>query len=337
MACSISILMLQYIIQEKGAGNMATTVKTNLAKLTQKAEKIAGELQTTGSSPPDLFDQAVQQSAEALHHISKHPEDINPELLKQAIGQAGIDIIAEKLKDQSRIIGLDFDNLADLFISRYDSIHTREYYARSIKAWKQWCNAEGVNPLSVNGDMADKYSADLRSRPGISASKINALLNPVSSFYTHLVKREHLSGTPFISIKRAKVERKQSIVPTAREMKNAVSDNKTLSLAIQIMIATGCRIRALQSIQVDRQGYWTAYSKGKRHGGSITDQQVIKAINRINASKIFQDMKITTLGIYILRAFAKAGLSGGAHQCRHRFAIDLYRKSGNDPEAVRIA
>lgn len=304
----------------------------------KRLKRSQGNCKQQQAAPPrDLFDQAVQQSAEALHHISKHPEDISPELLKKAIGQAGIDIIAEKLKNQSRIIGLDFDNLADLFVARYDSSHTRIQYLRSIKAWQQWCNAEGVNPLAVNGDMADKYSADLRGRPGISATKINALLSPVSSFYTHLVKREHLSRTPFISIKRAKVERKQSIVPTAREMKNAVSDNKLLSMAIQIMLATGCRIGALQSIQVDREGNWTAYSKGKRHGGSITDQQVIKTINRINASKIFQDMKIKTLGIYILRAFAKAGLSGGAHQCRHRFAIDLYKKSGKDHEAVRIA
>lgn len=282
-----------------------------------------------------LFGEDINKSADLLARLSiENPEDITPELLRQAIGQAAVDKLAAELSGKARIINLNFDELAERFIARYDSKHTRIKYQHGINVWRAWCNAQGINPFEASGDVADKYSADLRNQ-SLGAGTINGRINAVSSFYAHLVKRGHLDRTPFIHIRRAKTLKKKKTVPTAREMLDAIAGNENDCTAVQIMLATGCRVGALASMQIDRGGKWVAISKGKQHAGIIDDPVLIKNAIRVIPSGYFENTGRLTLRIN--RAFKKAKLAGGAHQCRHRFALDLYKASGNDPEAVRSA
>lgn len=188
--------------------------------------------------------------------------------------------------------------------------------------------------------MADKYSEILRSS-GLKASTVNIRINSVSSFYSYLVKRDHLLKTPFMDIRRARVIENHDPIPTRKRIMKAVppgwANKKQTQIhhAVMIMLATGCRIGALATMKIDKAGNWIASSKGKTHSGRIEGRELAMVARAALVSNPYTDTGLFTLRIN--RAFHKAGIKGGAHLCRHRFALDLYKSSGNDPEAVRRA
>ncbi len=106
-------------------------------------------------------------------------------------------------------------------------------------------------------------------------------------------------------------------------------------LAIKAMLSTGCRIGALANMTISGRGKWTAESKGKTHTGTFTDKSIARKVNIAIGKELFTDTPKLT--VYIKRAMNRDGITGGGHMCRHRYALDLYKATGNDPEQVRKA
>lgn len=299
----------------------------------------------TEQGTPDMFAVAkksdIDQAVQAIARLSMDsPEGIPADALQQIMKQAGMNKLAAELESKAKIANLDFEELAGRFLGKQTSKHTKAQYKTGIDTWKSFCQSQAVNPFEASSDMADIYSAELRAG-GKSPNTINARIDAISSFYTFLVKREHLSKTPFMDITRAKHIETHAPIPTREKLIEAAPNtfgNQThgqIHHAVMIMLATGCRIGALATMKIDKAGNWRATSKGKTHSGRITNKGIINVARAALASNPYTNTGMWKTRIH--RTFKNAGITGGAHLCRHRFALDLYNATGNNTEAVRLA
>jgi len=278
----------------------------------------------------------IEEAAKKLAQLSlRDPQSININLLRRALGQAAVDRIAGQFNRKADITSLNWEKLIENFCLRFESVSTRKMYALNIRKWVTWCKEQGIDPLEANGDHADSYAAFLRTAR-LSSSTINLRINAVSSLYTHLVKRGHLPATPFMAVRRVSHQYIDKPVPTATQMINAVWYEPTsVRIAVDFMLSTGVRIGAFATLGISVSGEWQAYSKGNMHAGSINDKQLIKNVRTFVGCEEWK--KANWLTVRIRRAFIRVGLPGSAHQCRHRFALNLYKATNHNTEAVRRA
>jgi len=275
----------------------------------------------------------IERAAQVIAGLSM--DELPIAMRKAGITQAVIDEIADRVRSKARIAGLDLDKLIDNFVNRFTSERTRYNYQLGISHWVAWCKQEGIHPLEATGDHADAYAGALRSTE-LKPATMNLRINAASSFYSHLVKRGHLSATPFIAVRRAQRDYEARTVATADQLLEAVqSEPEPVQLAVRVMLATGVRVGAFATFSTSARGAWQAASKGSMHAGTLTDKALITAVRGGHTSLYWKNTNLLT--VRIKRAFARAGIEGGAHQCRHRFALNLYQASGNNVEAVRRA
>jgi len=269
----------------------------------------------------------IERAARVLSRLSA--DELPTAIRKAGITQAAIDEIASIVRAKARIARLDVSSVIDNFVHRYGSQYTQQTYRHNIAHWLSWCRQEGIHPLEATGDHADAYAGSLQATK-LSPATVNIRINAVSSFYSHLVKRRHVSSSPFTAVRRARQTYETQTVATAEQLREAVGEEpEAVRLAVRVMLATGVRVGALATFSTSSQGAWGAASKGSIHAGTLTDKELIKAVRALGEEeRITYWVNTNRLKVRIKRACVKAGITGGAHQCRHRFALNLYQSSG---------
>ena len=225
-----------------------------------------------------------------------------------------------------------FEELQSRFLQTYKSVHTRTAYKSAISTWRAYCVSEGINPLLAEPMQADAFASHMCNDK--SPRTANLIINAVSSFYAMLAKWRVIPSTIFIKCKRAKVQTITHRVPSEDDIKEAIAEARRrgrnhVADAIILLRATGLRVGALKTIKADRvHNVYKAESKSSEIVIKIPDD-----MKRMNITK-WHKIETAKLQQHIRRAF-KSRYS--VHDIRHAFAIDLYRKSGNDIYSVMRA
>ena len=281
-------------------------------------------IEQIGTGGIDHMD-AKRKAIQILGELSLgNPSAIRTELLQAALSKAAIDNLAKEFNELAISNKVDWQAELCRWLSTYSSASTKRTYKLAIIKWQQWLAKQGVNPVQATPQHADLYAAHCReTRKPTSA---NLSISAVSSFYARLVKWELLSRNPFINIRYSRVSKKHKPLATPSISQSA---NPIVNAAIEFIKATGCRVGIFATLKIDANGNWSGISKGIEHNG-VVDKSVAKRIRKhllgLNA------LRSATLAEYIHRA-----LGCGAHTLRHRFAINLYKSTGHNVEAVRRA
>ncbi len=260
---------------------------------------------------------------------------------------------AEELND-NRI-----DELILQWLEGYESKETQRSYKRNLRLFLEWLKGKSKGLLDVNANLVDAYIVYLK-RKSISANTFRLRIGACSSFWTALIRWETIEQeNPFIGVrglpKKPKKIKKAEEIPSDNDLdfleKYAFNQMKATGkgstgkirsaikalCAVKVMRATGLRIGALKNMEIDRNGYYTAKTKGGIATGFL-DEEVLNVLRffKLPRKKPLEKFNESTFRSWLSKVMnsdqwkTEIGNTFSAHGIRHRFAIKLYIESGFD-------
>lgn len=253
-------------------------------------------------------------------------ETLTEEQQRAILQIASAQVLTAQVLEKAKAVSYSVTDLINKWIDSYESAHTKTAYLSQIKKWTAYCGEQSIEPLLAKPIDADNYAAELRAR--YRARTANLAVDAASAFYSMMIKWEILERTPFIRTRRAVTPHATHRVPSEKEIADVVKRqrllNSPIAHAILFLRKTGARAGLLPTLTLQGKRY-IGVSKGKPYS--------VPALSKFDIAQ-WKGMSANRICVAIKRAF-KGKYS--AHDLRHAYAIDLYRKTGNDIEAVRRA
>ena len=276
----------------------------------------------------------------ALVPINQLPPDAQSKINKLAI----IDIYKDEAKQKIKADSTDINYYIDTWIKTKRSKYTRIFYAREIKAFREWCDSIGRNPILCTAHDVDNYIIFLGQK--YKNNSVRQKIWICSSFYSALSRYGVIQSNPFnncpIPRKEYKKAREGSFVMTAGELLTITVEARQsapwLIPVIFFLSTYGLRIGALFTVEIEKK-YFTVVEKGNRQR-RIPLLPGSKKV--ISGNKPFEKLVRITVQVAIKRITKRLFMSGkirqaySCHDFRHYFAAELY-KSTRDIVGVKNA
>jgi len=153
------------------------------------------------------------------------------------------------------------ERLVDAWIASHHNDHTITAYQQAIGDWLDWLTPQGLDPLTVTREHADRWAGHLqatptnRGRPPAPRTVARKLAS-VSSWYTYLETEGHIDRSPFTRVDRPKVQRRYGETPgmTRAEAKALLATADTAGTrtyaAVGILLETAIRAEELLGLNV---------------------------------------------------------------------------------------
>jgi site-specific recombinase XerD len=297
----------------------------------------------TGSPVANVHDMAMMIAREAPTLA-----DLNGEQLEQIARLVITQRLTNELHTASNLAGIDWHTKRETFLSDAKSEHTRRAYSAAMDKLEAWTNREGINPLELTAATADQFIREIKAH-GKSAATTRRDIAAVSAFYTFLERYHAAIKNPIrgTRIRPAKENKKETVIPSAKDYKIIISALPDIERAIVITMATrGLRAGALPTLELKNSKY-----HGKSKGKILTENDIAgitlppEAITAIKAAgldlkkpfswKTKQGTVNTANAIegrinYYIGKLYGAGKISAAYSChdfRHLFAIQEYKKN----------
>ena len=169
--------------------------------------------------------------------------------------------------------------------------HTRTAYRRDLRAFMQWCDGVGVDPLTAARGHIDTWVGDLseREKPATVARRLVAVRN----FYEYLIDADMVASNPTDRVKRPVVNHRNQNVTATRTPEElvavrTVSEQRPRDHALVVVLMdTGLRISEALALDVgclERDGGRFAlivHRKGGNLGRVLATPRVVEVIEAL--------------------------------------------------------
>jgi len=302
---------------------------------------IAQRITATPAANPAEMAMRIKNEAPTL-------ADLNHEQLEQIAKLVMAQRLTAELNAKIDLAGIKWEAKRETFLDDAKSDHTRRAYKTALDKLEAWANREGINPLELTAATADQFIREIKAH-GKSAATTRRDIAAVSAFYTFLERYHAAIKNPIrgTRIRPAKENKKETVIPSAKDYKIIISALPDIERAIVITMATrGLRAGALPTLEL-KNGKYHGKSKGKiltenNTSGITLPPEAITAIKAagLDLKKPFfwktkQGTENTANAIegrinYYIGKLYGAGKIGAAYSChdfRHLFAIQEYKKN----------
>lgn len=247
-----------------------------------------------------------------------------------------------------------YERLAVAFLLGYPA-HSARAYLADLKAWAQWCAANGVHPFDARRHHIDAWVRLLTRDPlpatgrPMLASSIARRLSAISAFYDYGIGVEALNYSPVGNVRRPKVSDDSTTVGLSadelRTLLNAAdAHSPRISALVTLLSYNGVRINEALAANVEDYTYQRGHRvlRITRKGGkTATEPLAAVTVRSLNAyltdnhppmGPLFLDrtgtrrMPYTSAYEQLQRLSLKAGIPAGAaitpHSLRHTFVTE---------------
>lgn len=250
----------------------------------------------------------------------------------------------KELEKKVLVESTDLNKLINDFLNTFKSLPTKKSYANAIKKFLDYCNTKNIQPLLIDSQQVDLFSAYLYNN--LSNNTATLTIASVSSFYKTLIKWNILEKTPFIKVKRYKKALKDKKIPTQKEINFILKEIKELKFSkdfyYSILLTTqlGIRVGLLDNIKfTEKLGafYFSGISKGKEYRGAIpselnnTIREIIKNDIKFNSNSL--QTRLNKLN-KLLKDKSTLENVYSYHDFRHYYAITQY---SNDKDIYKLS
>jgi len=269
--------------------------------------------------------------------------------------------LTEQFGFEVRKSNFNIDEMKRLWLDTLSSEITKRNYSHNVDDFFRWFASRSV--IELNSVDADRFLVHLKGQD-YSDGSIRFKIASISSFCSYLVRHGVLQYNYFQKMKlpRRKIEIKShEEIPTEEEVQIIEQEllnglaatgkgstarrraSKILLLAIMVIKDTACRIGALPSMTIDKDGNYVARSKGKYVRGKVTPI-TINRINEqgLNPNQPFSGVKTETLKkhfeILNKRLYRQGVLRRifSPHCIRHYSAIAFWNKTHDIYQLKRL-
>jgi len=298
----------------------------------------------------------IADTATAIEAILKAPElkELTETELQYITKAVIVDELKTKLKKEvsKHKINREIENLKRDWLNRFDSQHTRRSFETNLNYFLDWLPSD-KSLSDVNARVVDAYVSYLqnstlgRTKRKLSKNTQIQRIAACSSFWSALMRWQILDSNPWFGCRKPKKEisiKQGESVPTDADLDNLQRIAKDASkakvkghrlntarknsagrmayAAISVLRETGLRVGALQTIRIDKKGYFTAKTKGRTAYGKLSEK-VLASLQELglNISTPFQNYNPSTFRVWLWRA-SRGKFS--VHSIRHHAATRYY-------------
>ena len=272
-----------------------------------------------------------------------------PEMKAQAVQFAALLETAQNAIVIKSLAGIDWQKERGDFLDYTGSDHTRRAYEAALDRLEAWARKKDINPLELNAAAADRFIHDMKAE-GRAAASTRRDIAVISAFYSFLERNtDGKIKNPVRGTKQRppRENKKETIVPTAKDYKTIIGELPPIERAIVITMASrGLRAGALPDLELKGEKYHSR-SKGKtlkenNMAGITLPREALDAIEAagLDIKKPFawetrQGTKNSANAIegrinYYIEKLYHAGKIAARYSChdfRHLFAIKEYEKN----------
>jgi site-specific recombinase XerD len=320
--------------------------KIRLSYMKNKGKEAMNSLIAMNAKDPETMN-AIAAELSAFTGIDD-PSTWTPGVLLKALRGAREQRQAGVINRKIDIAGIDWQGEIDTFLNYTRSLHTRRAYAAALGKFEEWVKHIGISPLEMSAACADRFIHDLKAQ-SLAAASVRRDIAAVSAFYTFLERstngkvKNPIRGT---KQRPPRENKKETIIPDAADYQVIISEMPRIERAIVITMANrGLRIGALPTLEL-KNGKYHGKSKGKilkenNTAGITLPPEALKAIRAagLDVKKPFAwrtrqgtannanalERRINNHMGKLYHA-GKINAPYSAHDLRHYFAIDQYKK-----------
>jgi len=301
----------------------------------------------------------IANTATAIETILKAPElkGLSERELNYITKAVIVDELKAKLKKEvsKHKIAQEIDNLKNDWLNKFESEHTRRSFETNLNVFLNWLPREksvaDVNPRVVDSYISYLQNATLDTKKKkLSKNTQIQRIAACSSFWSSLNRWQILEVNPWFGSRKPKKEisiKQGEKVPTDADLQKletkATTAMKTIIkgntkntkrkndagimayAAIKVLKETGLRVGALETLTIDKKGFFTARTKGSTAHGFLSEK-VRTTLHELglNASKPFAGYRPGTFSVWIWRA---SNGKFSVHSIRHYAATSYYTKT----------
>jgi integrase len=263
---------------------------------------------------------------------TEQEEPNNSELQNQLLQGVVYKDRVEKVHHAYKISTIDISKEIEDFFNRSDKTAvTKRLYKYWLQLFISWCNSKSINPLDITRMEAENYLyyiTTIEYKPGkrYSSSSIHSMIMAVCSFFNELQLRYagiipinvfHKLRLPKIRLERRQDKIKENDIRVLKEKFKSIGRNDIVC-AIDIFYRYGYRLGIFEQMKLDKDGNWTAVSKGHDMKGKFTKRET----ERIFQTKLLELHKTTIQNIitkYTKRLYKQGKISCpfSCHDIRH--------------------
>jgi integrase len=256
----------------------------------------------------------------------------NEELQKQIIQGAVYKETVDKALYNYKISTIDLNREIDDFFNRSDkTIVTKRLYKYWLQLFLSWCKEKNIDCLKITRMEAENYlyyinTIEYKQGKRYSSSSIHSMIMAVCSFYNELQLRYagiilinpfHKLRLPKIRLERRKDKVNDNDIKVLKEKLKSIG-RYDIICAIDIFCHYGYRVGIFEKMRLQKDGYWTAVSKGHDMEGKFTKRET----ERIFETKLLEVRKCTiqnTILKYTQRLYKKGKITCpfSCHDIRH--------------------
>jgi len=284
---------------------------------------------------------------------SKTLNTLNEKELEYISKQLLVDRLKNELNLEIKRTQVDLDSLQDRWINGFKSSATRETYGKGLQIFFDWLELQQKDVFNINALDADDYVRYLNKQYTMDNS-IRERIAAVSSFFSFLerhdiINKNHFKGCrrpprPFETKNSEEIPEEEdlnTIIKALYEELNAEGRGsagkrrqaRTLIAVISVIQHQGIRCGALPSFTIDKNGRYTAESKGREVRGTINEEtrNILDTLS-FDVAKPFWEMKVNTIQKSFERFCKRLYLEGkittvySLHDLRHYAAVRHYEE-----------
>ena len=254
--------------------------------------------------------------------IDNDIDSLDSKTRDKVISFAKLNILKDKVIEQSKELQYDNTNLIDGFLLSLNNETTKKVYSHTLRNFLKVCTQNKLHFCTISKLDCHKFYANLKSEKSIITA--NTYIQYISAFFTYLMNVDVINSNPMLSIKKSKaIKVKTYRVPTTKDINYVMSTldkDNFLYTCLLIMNTHGLRVGSFKNMKI-ANGIIKTVSKGKVVSIKTklkVKQSIIEKINNIKPNTLTQRIK---------RLFKKCGLEFSSHSLRHKFSVELYQET----------
>ena len=256
-----------------------------------------------------------QEILKSLNNMSL--KDVSDKDLDKIVKNYLLNTFTSQLKDEIKKATTDIVKLKETWLSTLNSESTKKNYKHNVDEFLSWLNQK--SPIEVKAIDADNYLIYLKNAK-YSEGTIRFKIASASSFFSFLIRHDVVNRNYFYKMKlpERQIEKKQhEDIPTVEDIEiieNELRQNlnatgrgsagrirasKIMLVAMSIMKTTANRVGALPHLKIDKNGNYSAKSKGTIATGKILPE-TISLLNEFDFDKRqpLKSVKVSTIKKY---------------------------------------
>ena len=293
------------------------------------------------------MDIANQDDFQALSTILSQEVDLNElnqDQLKKIMQLVNIDDLKNQFVNKKQIAKFDHIKVFESFLKHTGrdinnkSQHTAEIYTRYLKEFFNYIDDRSMHILEVDRKNANEYVNHLTAQTTAPATK-RIKINIIKAYYNYLQHElDLINKNPFTRIKTPKhAPASDTHILTETEIKNlknyyktakhhnAIEPSRAMLIIIDLLIDTGLRVGAVETLKHAGGNTYKYFSKGKAGAVKVNDK-LSKQLETIdltawNRARIQRQLDQASKMLKVSRSIYTP------HNFRHYFAVKEYRKN----------